>query len=92
MLKYLFGDDESRSDSSPSAACKHHSQRSARGQCRTSVPRDSTSMKASFEGGGKKREKKWRGEKKKGACDEALALIQLPTLGRHRSQWIPSQN
>lgn len=25
-------------------------------------------------------------------CDEALALIQLPTLGLHKSQWIPSQN
>lgn len=65
MLKYLFGDDESRSDSSPSAACKHHSQRSARGQCRTSVPRDSTSMKASFEGGEKKGKRNGGGRKKK---------------------------
>lgn len=58
---------ESRRDSSPSAAGERHSQRSARGQCRTSVAHNSTSMKASFEGVERKKKGKemWRGGKKK---------------------------
>lgn len=56
---------ESSRDSLASAACKRHSERSARGQCRTSVEHNSTSMKASFEGKKKKEKKCGGGEKKR---------------------------
>lgn len=56
---------ESSRDSLASAACKRHSEHSARGQCRTSVEHNSTSMKASFEGVKKKGKKMWKGGKKR---------------------------